>query len=319
MINTSFLGNPKPSRGQDRPFGPRPDAGPSRTLRNAFGAAISAPSLHNRAGIMSNATITYPFLSRPWKDGEDKTLTEGSLLFAFRDNQHSARNHGRHSYSMVVVADLTMINRKFADASHALEQKDGAANRQQLANARMQSGSVDGSFFGLFEKDALQGDDVCDKGPVAENGFLMKWSFVGVMRNESNPRGKLQRMLNADVRGRSRVRNIWGADVVGGDRLYVQLVRGRDRCDDRPYIECLSEESQKNGWLMMPVRNPYTKKDCKFRNCCLIPIGTVTSAVCRKSAKGTVRRALYEGRTGVEGNVLVSLDFIEILVGINCN
>ena len=316
MINTSFLAKPSPSRGQDSPFAPRADAGPSRTLRNAFGAAISAPSLHNRAGILSNATITYPFLSRPWKNAEDKTLTEGSLLFAFRDNQHSARNHGRQSYNMVVVADLPMINRKFGEASHALEEKGSKTERVAYARAKLSSGTVAGSFFGLFEDDALNPSK--DDGMVAKGGFISSWSFVGVLRNESNPRGKLQRMLNADVRGRSRVRNVWG-NVQGGDRLYVQLVRGSDRMCDAPMIPELDVDTMCKGWLMMPVINPLSDKKNKFRNCCLIPIGTVTSAVCRKSTQGAIRRALWEGGRDTDGNMLVALDFIEILVGIACH
>jgi hypothetical protein len=317
MINTSFLGNPKPSRGQDAPFAPRAGEGPSRTLRNAFGAAIKAPSLHNRAGILSNATITYPFLSRPWKQGEDKTLTEGALLFCYRDSQHSARNHGRQSYGMVVIADLAMINRKFSAASHKLEEQAAPVDRVKVAKRELYKRTCDSSFYSVFEDDAL--DPSKDKGAISEGGFLTSWSFVGVLRNESNPRGKLQRMLNADVRGRSRVRNIWG-QVKGGDRLYVQLVRGKDRASDTPLVPEISEETKSKSWFLMPVVNALLpSKQIEFRSCCLIPIGTVTSAVCRESSQGARRRALYEGGRDAEGNMMVALDFIEIAVGVSCH
>jgi hypothetical protein len=315
MINTSFLGNPKPSRGQDAPFAPRPDAGPSRSLRNAFGAAVRAPSLHNRAGILSNATITYPFLSRPWRNGEDKTLTEGSLLFCHRDSQHSARNHGRKNRTMVVVADLPMINRKLAAASHKFEEGFDAAGARAFGTNELLKHTADSSFYGAFKDDALTPAN--DGGPIAEGGFLTSWSFVGVLRNESNPRGKLQRMLNADVRGRSRVRNIWGR-VKGGDRLYVQLVRGKDRAEDKPIVPEISEDTARDAWFLMPVVNPLNSKKA-FHKCCLFPVGTVTSAVCRESSQGARRRALYEGGRDSEGNMLVALDFIEIVVGIACH
>jgi hypothetical protein len=51
----------------------------------------------------------------------------------------------------------------------------------------------------------------------------------------------------------------------------------------------------------------------------LFPVGTVTSAVCRESSQGARRRALYEGGRDSEGNMLVALDFIEIVVGIACH
>ena len=311
MIGTGFLSNPRPSQGQSTPFAPRPDAGPTRSLSNAFGAAIAAPSVRNRAGIVTNPTITYPFLSRPWKDDCDKHLTEGTLLFVFRDGQHSTRNHGRgsrKSANMVVVADVPMINQKFQDATCRM-QESGLVDLQKFTHKELRKDNADSSFFGVFaggdDKKPLDGD---------LNGFLTAWSFVGVLRNESNPRGRLQRMLNVDVRGRSRVRNIWGK-VRAGDRLYLQLQRGRDCVCVRPLTPKLDDDWSGRNWVLVPRSSrelDFAKNMQKHDECCLFPIGIVSNSLSRECSAGARKRAL------LEKGMLVNIPFIEILLGIAC-
>jgi hypothetical protein len=270
---------------------------------------------------MSNATITYPVMSRPWKDLFDKDyLTEGAPLFVFRDQQHAVRNHGRPSHPLQTVASLAMINTKFAASAKLNYARftdklsagdDGKDVVFRTLNAGVKGGlahrDVLKSFSGVFEGDA---DPDAKHTIMYANGFLGSWSFLGILRNESNPRSRFQRMLNLDVRGRSRVRNIWGA-VRGGDRLYLRLVRGKNAMyRERTPKEGLglSPRAAEHGWFMIPEMNPA----CKGNSCCLIPIGTVTNGVHRLASDGARKRALHKKGSAVE------LDFIEIALGISC-
>ena len=58
-------------------------------------------------------------------------------------------------------------------------------------------------------------------------GNRNKYYFFGVMRNEANS-SRMQRLLNADIHGRSKVCNIWGRNLRRGDILGMALV-GRRR------------------------------------------------------------------------------------------
>ena len=61
---------------------------------------------------------------------------------------------------------------------------------------------------------------------AAEYGDRNKYYFFGVMRNEANS-SRMQRLLNADVHGRSKVCNVWGRNLRRGDILGMALVKRR--------------------------------------------------------------------------------------------
>lgn len=297
MFNPSLLGNPRPSAGQSNPFAPRADAGP-RGGASSTAAALQNPTLHNRAGVMTNPTISYPFLSRPWSCGEDRSISEGSLLFVYRDGQHETANFRRKRNQLVVMANLPVINAKFdrahIDLGHARNQSD--KEREELEK-RMKTQRITNGFVDI-------------------KSFMKHWNFVGVMRNESNPRNKFQRLLNVDVRGRSRVRNIWDEKKLKvGDKLYLKVSKVTRSVDARHRTDPLGKQMAEAYMTfdermiqVHPAVNVTYKKDDE-EDTVYIPIGIVSNAL-RKKPNLNTQRAWRDGE------VLRTLDFIEIYVGI---
>ena len=304
MFSTSMLAQPRPSAGQSAPFSARPDGGPRRSSA-AFAAALSNPTVRNRSGVVTNPTISYPFLSRPWSCGEDKAISEGSLLFLYRDDQHEGMNFKRRTSQLVTVANLPMLNAKFDEVF----QKLGYAKRVSDLKHKEEEARLTGARIW--------------KGFTSVEDFLKKWNFVGVMRNESNPKSKFQRLLNVDVRGRSRVRNIWSVEENGpvraGDKLYlevkeVQTPNAKVRTNEvgKPLKGALYDysEAQLKMIQVTPVVNVKGSHRTANSNAAYIPIGTVSNAICKEKDASTRKRARRDGA------LLNTLDFIEIHVGI---
>ena len=123
MMNTSLLSNPKPSLGQNKPFGPRADKGPRR---GQSGGAPSFqeflnPTLHNSHGRTSNPTVSYPFMTRPFKSGGGRPL-EGEILFSLRQEAKKAG-----AGFLITTVPLSFLNAKLFEQSSRV-----AGHRRQV-------------------------------------------------------------------------------------------------------------------------------------------------------------------------------------------
>lgn len=189
MMNTGELSNPKPSLGQNKPFGPRADKGPRRGQSGgapSFSEFLN-PSLHNSHGRTSNPTVSYPFMTRPFKSGGGHPL-EGELLFSLRQEAKKAG-----AGFLITTVPLSFLNAKLYEYSGV---KAGT---------------------GTFNQ-ALNTINTSETTPMGDS-----LNFLGVLRNEAIAPSRHQKLINVDVRGRTRIRNIWNGTVRTGEKLYLRI------------------------------------------------------------------------------------------------
>jgi hypothetical protein len=190
-MNTSLLSNPKPSLGQNKPFGPRADKGPRR---GQSGGAPSFqeflnPTLHNSHGRTSNPTVSYPFMTRPFKSGGGRPL-EGEILFSLRQEAKKAG-----AGFLITTVPLSFLNAKLFEQSSRV------------------AGPPKASTFAFALETINTGVD-----PIGSD-----LNFLGVLRNEAIAPSRHQKLINVDVRGRTRIRNIWKGVVRTGEKLFLRV------------------------------------------------------------------------------------------------
>ena len=160
--------------------------GPDYSARPTV-AMLQNPTL--RANVpepMVNSTASAPIFVRPYSQEFQTKFCEGDLLFVKRDD--AASKNGHH-----IVANLPVLNYLLRTE----KDKDG----------RQKYNSVN---------DVIEGFGADGKGA---------WRFLGIMRNDMDTDGsKLQRLLNVDMRGRSRVARLWkpsSGHLQRGDTVWI--------------------------------------------------------------------------------------------------
>ena len=147
-----------------------------------------------------------------------------------------------------------------------------------------------------------------------------KFYFFGVMRNEANGatyrqgQRTLQRLLNTDVWGRSKVCNIFGCNLHRGDVLGMTLVEkytnwhkdGETNTDMKwQWVPTVNGKLAK--YLLTP-RFEFKIRNTDVNNAMSFKIGILSHAVSEKPSVHNMYRALEES------DVLTSLPQVEILM-----
>ena len=148
-----------------------------------------APAMSHKE--MANATCSYPFMARPWKQGYETRLAafDGCFIDARANDPVSDVRSG---HSTVRIMNLPLVNTWLARITDPAQQV-------AIANAL--------HFVGTLRNDEqLSGGAPGHLGPRSGKAYT--------------------RILNVDVRGSSRVRNYWPS-ATQGDRLTFCIVRTR--------------------------------------------------------------------------------------------
>ena len=200
-MQSSYLQNPRPSDGYRNVV-----AGAKMTSGIAMPTiqSLQQPSIHNNVKEpMVNSTASYPIFVRPYSRASDfdiRRYTECTPLFI---NKYTSKKELQNNSMMRQVLSLSDLNKHI--------QQCRADNKDQLDE-----------WQHSYEKEI-------NKDNIFEN-VVKTWAFYGVVRNEmdhadyfgsTSHNGQL--LLNCDVRGRSRVDNVWGRHVKQGDKLYYLI------------------------------------------------------------------------------------------------
>ncbi len=171
----------------------------------------------------------------------------------------------------------------------------------------------------LAKKDACP-HNCLDIGVRGEFASKDRYYFFGVMRNEANGatyhqgQRTLQRLLNTDVWGRSKIANIFGCNLHRGDVLGMTLVKKYTNF----HKDGVTRMNMKWQWVPT-VNNKLVKYlltppfQFKIEDPGVIPqrsfkIGILSHAVSEKPSAHTMFRALEES------DILTSLPQVEILM-----
>jgi hypothetical protein len=268
MTSTAFLSNPAPGRGDvnsNSPFSFTSSVG----IKRDYGSlptvnALQNPSLHNRVpDTLTNGTARAPIFVRPFSREFEKRYKEGDLLFVQRDERVA---HGNQN----IILNLPVLNymlrtQKDANGDLIYEDRDGNDGLASIT-----SGQHAINFFGIYNNDMDTGS---------------KW----------------QRLLNVNVRGRSRVARLWSPDLSKGslkrgDILYIGFFKTQSKVDTKRY-----EDPNGNGYAFDESKVVYQAR--AVLECCdegehkianasyIIPIGVVSQVSLKKPSKTLLNRA----------------------------
>ena len=223
-------------------------------------SALMNPTLHNSVPEpMVNSTARVPIFARPFTRGFEKTYSEGDILFVQRGDERSAHTarHGSHN----VVANIPVLN-------HLLR-----------------TTTVGGTGA---DKDKLKYNTVAK--------VLDNFNYFGILNNDMDTGSKWQRLLNVNIRGRSRVARMW------------KPVEGRLKRGDQLWLAFIEKETNGIETFRGPggVREA-VPKDTQYvqvvptLDCCqdyadaeyLIPVGIVSQVTMKRPSPVQINDALY--------------------------
>ena len=138
--------------------------------------------------------------------------------------------------------------------------------------------------------------------PKSKAGFLRKYNYFGIMRNDMMANSMLQKLFNCDVYGRSMVANIFGK-LRRGDHVGLALVNVGDNKSNYQMIPT------PQGGLLPRELQSLAAGDSIFQICGTvngekrvlqgevayhIPLGVVSHAVAKLPSDSFIKRALRE-------------------------
>ena len=147
--------------------------------------------------------------------------------------------------------------------------------------------------------DDLKYRDTEDSSAVDK--ILEDWNYFGILNNDMDTGSKWQRLLNVNVRGRSRVARLWAPQrgpLRKGDQVWISLVQreGQNRIQTFQNPNGIRES--------LPRNTPYVEAvptmDCcaDFRNALVsIPVGIVSQATLKKPITTSLTTARYVTET----------------------
>lgn len=238
----------------------------SSSVKSDYGSkpgvsALQNPTLHNNVPeTMVNSTARAPLFVRPFTRGFEKEYSEGDILFVQRGDERAAQtmNHGSHN----VVANIPVLN-------HLLRTSLVGGNGDDAEQLK----------FDTVEK------------------VLDNFNYFGIMNNDMDTGSKWQRLLNINVRGRSRVARMWKPPegrLKRGDQLWLAfLVRNTGNK--------IQTFRGPNGVREAVPRNTQYIEVVPTLDCCpdfqeaeyLIPIGIVSQVTMKTPSRVQLNDARY--------------------------
>lgn len=237
----------------------------SSAVRSDYGSkpsvsALMNPTLHNNVPEpMVNSTARVPIFARPFTRGFEKEYSEGDILFVQRGDERSANTHNHGSHN--VVANIPVLN-------HLLRTTLVGGNGADKDNLKY---------------------NTCEK-------VLANFNYFGILNNDMDTGSKWQRLLNVNVRGRSRVARMWKpaeGRLTRGDQLWLAFVK-----KETEQIETfrgpggVREAVPRNTTYIQVVPTLDCCRDFKTARY-LIPVGIVSQITMKRPSRVQINDALY--------------------------
>jgi hypothetical protein len=245
--------------------------------------ALTRPTLHNSVPeSMVNSTASVPLFVKPYEKGFEKGYSEGDILFVKRGEQHRDTRHNE-------VANLPVLN-------HIL--------RTKMKETLSATGEIiPGQQTRVY--DSLE-------------KVLASYNYFGILNTDMDTGSKWQRLLNINVRGRSRVGRLWKPPtgkgfLTKGTCLFLgffvvtdsKAMASRDPNGQRIFVPGTKEKGS-----YVQVKAVLACSDDFSKAAHLIPIGIVSQV----TLKSPSVHSITEGHIVTES--CKSLERIEVLMRI---
>lgn len=208
------------------------------------GPRVMPPTVHNNVfHLAANPNATYPLFCGAFSTNWQMGYREGMPLFI--NMQHSPTKDprttltGRHQ-SHNILASIPVLNFYLTIGSSSNNFVQRFVKKYQINDALIPRGPDDEE---LRKRAAADGIDLTDaeakqrlKNQMFIENFVAKWRFMGIILTDMDVSSRFQKLFNLNVRGRSRVFNLWNTRMNGkydrrmardrvqkGDTLYLTL------------------------------------------------------------------------------------------------
>jgi len=231
---------------------------------------------------MVNSTASVPLFVKPYEKGFEKGYSEGDILFVKRGEQHRDSRHNE-------VANLPVLNHMLRTKMKDKIDKDGNV--------------IEGQQVRVY--DSLK-------------TVLASYNYFGILNTDMDTGSKWQRLLNINVRGRSRVARLWKPPagkgfLTKGTCLFLgffmvnegKATASRDPNGQRIFVPGTKEKGQ---YVQVKAVLACSKDFSKAVH--LIPIGIVSQVTLKSPSLHSIK----EGHIVTES--CKSLERIEVLMRI---
>ena len=220
------------------------------------GPRVMPPSVHNNVfHLAANPNATYPLFCGAFSTNWQMGYREGMPLFM--NMQHAPNKDprttltGRHQ-SHNILASIPVLNFYLTIGSSSNNFVQRFLKKYQINEALIPRGPTNQELADRARKDGV---DLADtdagqrlKDQMFIENFLAKWRYMGVILTDMDVSSRYQKLFNLNVRGRSRVFNLWNTRMNGkyerkmardrvqkGDTLYLSLQKVP--VDDTTYMQ----------------------------------------------------------------------------------
>lgn len=318
------LKRPAPSSG----FSDFPRVGQHASMSDSNtvpGPRVMPPTVHNNVfHLAANPNATYPLFCGAFSTNWQTGYCEGMPLFI--NLQHSPNKDprttltGRHQ-SHNILASIPVLNfyLTIGSSNNAFVQrfvKKYQINQALIPSVDETSQEYRNRTVGMSDEDKKR-----IKDEMFIEDFVAKWRFMGCILTDMDVSSRFQKLFNLNVRGRSRVFNLWTTRINGqyerkmardrvqkGDTLYLSLKKVP--VDDTTYLQpdgttmgiipMITEDNM--VWQIRAERMTHGKAPYAPRlNGSLYPeprlnivVGRVLNAISKKPEEHFQRRAFRE-------------------------
>ena len=223
------------------------------------GPRIMPPTVHNNVfHLAANPNATYPLFCGAFSTNWQMGYREGMPLFI--NMQHSPTKDprttltGRHQ-SHNILASIPVLNFYLTIGSSSNNFVQRFVKKYQINEALIPRGPTEGVGGELNKRANEDGIDLTNaeakqrlKDQMFIENFIAKWRFMGIILTDMDVSSRFQKLFNLNVRGRSRVFNLWNTRMNGkydrrmardrvqkGDTLYLSLKKVP--VDDTTYVQ----------------------------------------------------------------------------------
>lgn len=153
------------------------------------------------------------------------------------------------------------------------------------------------------------------RGSSAIDKILEDWNYFGILNNDMDTGSKWQRLLNVNVRGRSRVARLWSPEKKNhlrkGDQVWISLVKRRGSAAIQSFLNPngIREAHPANTEFFEAVPTMDCCDDFKHASMSF-PVGIVSQVTLKKPSSSSLDMAKYVTET------CKSLERIEVLMRI---
>lgn len=218
------------------------------------GPRVMAPTVHNSVfHLAANPNATYPLFCGAFSTNWQMGYREGMPLFL--NMQHAANKDprttltGRHQ-SHNILASIPVLNFYLTIGSSSNQFVQRFVKKYQINDALVPRGPTPEELNKRAAEDGVQGEAARNrlKDQMFIENFVAKWRFMGIILTDMDVSSRFQKLFNLNVRGRSRVFNLWNTRMNGkydrkmardrvqkGDTLYLSLQKVP--VDDTTYLQ----------------------------------------------------------------------------------